>query len=80
MPLLNNNNGYQSDSRHGSMRKPGLPPKIKSGLTPQHQNTQPVRGVHPGGGVEPDNRYYTKANFFSLRQNSRDGTAISEKY
>jgi hypothetical protein len=39
MPLLNNNNGYQSDSRHGSTRKVGLPPKIKSGLTPQHQNT-----------------------------------------
>ena len=36
-----------------------------------------MRGVH---GVEPDNRYYTKANFFSMRKHSRDGTAISEKY
>ena len=29
---------------------------------------------------EPDNRFYTKANFFTLRNNSRDATAISEKY
>lgn len=30
---------------------------------------------------EPDGRYYTRANFFSIRNNSRNGGApISEKY
>ena len=30
---------------------------------------------------EPDGRYYTRANFFSIRNNSRNGgVPISEKY
>ena len=29
---------------------------------------------------EPDGRFYTKANFFQMRGNSRDAGAISEKY
>ena len=50
-----------------------LGPEQRSGgnLTTQNKNS-----FHP----EPDNRYYTRANFFSIRNNSRDGVPISEKY
>lgn len=29
---------------------------------------------------EPDGRFYTRANFFSIRNNSRGGGPISDKY
>ena len=50
---------------------------MQHGLTPSMQHSNATTGAYQ---PEPDQRFYTKANFFTLRNNSRDAGAISEKY
>ena len=77
MPLLNNN-GYQSEGVN-SIRK-NTPVVQRQGqanqrATVQYQNSEMTRGSYQ---PVPDGRFYTKANFFTLR-NSKDGI-VSEQY
>ena len=53
------------------MQSVGPDQRASGNMTTVNKNS-----YHP----EPDNRYYTRANFFSIRNNSREGVPISEKY
>ena len=85
VPLLNNI-GFQSDGL--GQRKQTSPvstqmhrPQHQPNLSMQYGNRTDPREFHDQGTFHPvpDDRYYTKANFFSLRNKSRDGV-VSEQY
>jgi len=75
MPLLNNNMGYQSEGISKSNKKnTSMVSRQRGQVSNPGGSTDPNRASYQ---PVPDGRFYTKANFFTLRNNSREG-AISE--
>jgi hypothetical protein len=84
MSLLNNNQAYQSEVNQATRRQTpvierqrGMPPGLN--IVPKQSITEGEPTNRNSYQPVPDNRFYTKANFFTLRNNSRENV-ISEQY